>query len=88
MIIKDPVKFPDNMSPNFKSFLKGLLNKTPSQRLTWPLLLTHPFIKETPQELAEREAIEARHKEWSLFKHLPGYQEPNANIVINNSDSN
>ncbi|KAA8540379.1 hypothetical protein F0562_024702 [Nyssa sinensis] len=26
-IIKDPVKYPDNMSPNFKNFLKGLLNK-------------------------------------------------------------
>ncbi|KAH9690255.1 serine/threonine-protein kinase TIO [Citrus sinensis] len=26
-IVKDPVKYPDEMSPNFKSFLKGLLNK-------------------------------------------------------------
>jgi fused-like protein len=24
---QDPVKYPDNMSANFKSFLKGLLNK-------------------------------------------------------------
>lgn len=24
---QDPVKYPDNMSLNFKSFLKGLLNK-------------------------------------------------------------
>lgn len=23
----DPVKYPDSISPNFKSFLKGLLNK-------------------------------------------------------------
>lgn len=26
-MFQDPVKYPDNMSPNFKSFLKGLLNK-------------------------------------------------------------
>lgn len=24
---QDPVKYPDNMSQNFKSFLRGLLNK-------------------------------------------------------------
>lgn len=45
-IIKDPVKYPDNMSPNFRSFLKGLLNKVPQSRLTWPALLEHPFVKE------------------------------------------
>ncbi len=45
--MKDPVKFPDNMSPDFKSFLKGLLNKIPSERLSWPELLEHPFILET-----------------------------------------
>ena len=33
------VKFPDNMSPEFKSFLQGLLNKAPNERLTWPELL-------------------------------------------------
>lgn len=49
-IVKDPVKYPDNMSPNFKSFLKGLLNKVPQNRLAWPALLEHPFIKETSDE--------------------------------------
>ncbi|EXB29179.1 Serine/threonine-protein kinase 36 [Morus notabilis] len=44
-IVKDPVKYPDTISPNFKSFLKGLLNKVPQNRLTWPALLEHPFIK-------------------------------------------
>ena len=39
LIVKDTVKFPDNMSPEFKSFLQGLLNKTPSERLSWPELL-------------------------------------------------
>ena len=26
-VFQDPVKYPDNMSQNFKSFLRGLLNK-------------------------------------------------------------
>lgn len=30
-MLQDPVKYPENMSPNFKSFLKGLLNKV----VTW-----------------------------------------------------
>ncbi|XP_066378587.1 serine/threonine-protein kinase TIO-like [Miscanthus floridulus] len=45
-IVKDSVKYPDNMSANFKSFLKGLLNKVPQSRLTWPALLEHPFVKD------------------------------------------
>ncbi|NXR48450.1 STK36 kinase, partial [Hippolais icterina] len=44
LIIKDPVKWPTTMSPVFKSFLQGLLMKDPQQRLSWPELLSHPFI--------------------------------------------
>ncbi|XP_062972829.1 serine/threonine-protein kinase 36 [Elgaria multicarinata webbii] len=44
LIIKDPIKWPKNMSPHFKSFLQGLLMKDPRQRLSWPELLYHPFI--------------------------------------------
>ncbi|NWT61852.1 STK36 kinase, partial [Erythrocercus mccallii] len=44
LIIKDPVKWPLTMSPVFKSFLQGLLMKDPHQRLSWPELLSHPFI--------------------------------------------
>ncbi|XP_004307883.1 PREDICTED: serine/threonine-protein kinase TIO-like [Fragaria vesca subsp. vesca] len=54
-IVKDPVKYPDNMSSSFKNFLKGLLNKVPQNRLTWPALLEHPFVKETAEELEARE---------------------------------
>ncbi|XP_058074020.1 serine/threonine-protein kinase TIO [Magnolia sinica] len=54
-IVKDPVKYPDNMTPNFRSFLKGLLNKVPQNRLTWPALLEHPFVKESSDELEARE---------------------------------
>ncbi|KAJ4959545.1 hypothetical protein NE237_026656 [Protea cynaroides] len=50
-IIKDPVKYPDSISPNFKNFLKGLLNKVPQNRLTWPALLEHPFVRETSDEI-------------------------------------
>ncbi|RZB86819.1 serine/threonine-protein kinase TIO-like isoform X1 [Glycine soja] len=57
-IVKDPVKYPDCMSPNFKSFLKGLLNKAPESRLTWPTLLEHPFVKESSDELEARELRE------------------------------
>ncbi|CAF2216154.1 unnamed protein product [Brassica rapa] len=54
-IVKDPVKYPDEMSHNFKSFLKGLLNKVPQSRLTWPALLQHPFVKESLEEAEARE---------------------------------
>ncbi|XP_074572486.1 serine/threonine-protein kinase TIO isoform X2 [Curcuma longa] len=49
-IVKDPVKYPENMSSNFKSFLKGLLNKVPQNRLAWPALLEHPFVKDASEE--------------------------------------
>uniref|UniRef100_A0A663MZL2 non-specific serine/threonine protein kinase n=1 Tax=Athene cunicularia TaxID=194338 RepID=A0A663MZL2_ATHCN len=44
LIVKDPVKWPAAISPDFKSFLQGLLMKDPRQRLSWPELLSHPFI--------------------------------------------
>ena len=56
-IVKDPVKYPPEMSREFKSFLQGLLQKNPAKRLTWPHLLHHPFVKETA---ADREAAAVR----------------------------
>ncbi|XP_030847777.1 serine/threonine-protein kinase 36 [Strongylocentrotus purpuratus] len=44
LIIKDPVKWPKNMEPEFKDFLQGLLTKSAKHRLTWPALLYHPFV--------------------------------------------
>ncbi|XP_058239912.1 serine/threonine-protein kinase 36 isoform X2 [Hemibagrus wyckioides] len=44
LIVKDPVKWPENMSQGCMSFLKGLLNKDPRKRLAWPGLLHHPFV--------------------------------------------
>ncbi|XP_024870145.1 serine/threonine-protein kinase fused isoform X1 [Temnothorax curvispinosus] len=42
----EKIKWPDFISPTCKSFLEGLLQKDPSQRLTWPDLLQHPFVKD------------------------------------------
>ncbi|XP_070699860.1 serine/threonine-protein kinase 36 [Pempheris klunzingeri] len=44
LIVRDPVKWPDTMSDTCKSFLKGLLNKDPQKRLSWPDLQHHPFV--------------------------------------------
>ena len=75
MIVKDPVKFPDTMSPDFKSFLQGLLNKTPSERLTWPDLLKHPFVKETEQEKKERKLRTELYNKWAAREHPSGGKE-------------
>ncbi|XP_051526309.1 serine/threonine-protein kinase 36-like isoform X2 [Myxocyprinus asiaticus] len=44
LIVRDPVKWPENMSQDCTSFLKGLLMKDPKKRLSWPDLLHHPFV--------------------------------------------
>jgi len=72
LIVKDPVKFPENMSPEFKSFLQGLLNKTPSERLSWPELLTHPFVKETEQEKKDRKIRHEFYTNWAANEHHSG----------------
>jgi fused-like protein len=64
LIVKDPVRYPENMSPKFKDFLKGLLNKDPYKRLNWPKLLEHPFIQETEDERAERKKRSERYNQW------------------------
>ena len=44
MIVRDPVVWPEGMSPECRDFLQGLLRKDPRQRLSWPHLLYHPFV--------------------------------------------
>lgn len=80
LIIKEPVRFPDNMSPEFKSFLKGLLNKIPAERLSWPDLLNHSFIRETEQEKNERKKRQEKYNQWAGLDHLP----KNSNDLPNN----
>ncbi|PRP76426.1 hypothetical protein PROFUN_12038 [Planoprotostelium fungivorum] len=74
LIVKDAVKFPDNISDHFRTFLRGLLNKDPAQRMGWPHLAEHPFVSETEAERLERQT-----KESFVFKIppqlMPQYQE-------------
>lgn len=60
MIVHEPVKYPSSMSPAFQHFLAGLLNKDPARRLAWPAILNHPFVTETPEQLAARLALESQ----------------------------
>jgi fused-like protein len=67
MIIKSSISYPETMSPPFKSFLSGLLNKNPQKRLTWPQLLYHPFVSsdidvEYLMECAREGFIQASHR--------------------------
>ena len=49
-IVRDAIVWPENMSPAFRSFLKGLLNKRPGERLAWPDLLDHPFVRDNTND--------------------------------------
>lgn len=44
MVKGDPIKWPNYLSEVCLSFLKGLLQKNPHERLSWPNLLYHPFL--------------------------------------------
>lgn len=45
MMKDQPIIWPDNVSTVCKNFLEQLLQKNPLQRLTWPGLLEHEFIR-------------------------------------------
>lgn len=80
LIVKDPVKFPDNMSPEFKSFLQGLLNKAPNERLTWPELLQHPFVLETDIEKRDRKVRTEFYNNWAAGEHHSGGKQQDPEI--------
>ena len=69
LIVKDPVVYPPTLSDEFQSFLKGLLNKEPSNRLGWPDLLDHPFVLESQEEMNVRMAV------LEQMKSIPRYYE-------------
>ncbi|KAH7469282.1 Serine/threonine-protein kinase TIO [Phytophthora ramorum] len=71
MIVRDDVKYPPTMSEDFQSFLRGLLNKDPAQRLKWPEILKHPFVQETPEQLEARLQLERQ------VRTLPRFFEEN-----------
>ncbi|KNC52499.1 ULK protein kinase [Thecamonas trahens ATCC 50062] len=51
LIVNEPVHYPDGMSPDFEDFLRGLLNKAPADRLSWPALAEHPFVVNAPDSI-------------------------------------
>lgn len=60
MIVREPVRYPPTMSPDFQSFLAGLLNKDPARRMAWPEILAHPFVRETPEQQHARVVLESQ----------------------------
>lgn len=44
MVRAEPIKWPNYLSDSCLSLLRGLLQKNPASRLSWPYLLYHPFI--------------------------------------------
>ena len=70
-------RYPDSMSPEFKSFLQGLLNKDPSKRLTWADLKLHPFVVET-------EADRQRFKVCGVVWNIPSRKQCNGWICWSN----
>ncbi|ONM34597.1 Serine/threonine-protein kinase TIO [Zea mays] len=95
-IVKDPVKYPDNMSTNFKSFLKGLLNKVPQSRLTWPALLEHPFVKDDsmgsaaesrPAPFEARGSEDTQKAEETQSRNQPSPAGPQSRITATNREN-
>lgn len=60
-IVKDPVEYPADISPDLRSFLQGLLRKDPRQRLSWPELLRHPFVRETEEDRRRHQQEDAHY---------------------------
>lgn len=64
LIIKKSIKYPDNISPEFRSFLSQLLVKEPNKRLDWPDLLEHPFLQKTNVDLIVEQQLVERYTDW------------------------
>lgn len=64
MIVRNPVKYPSNMSSEFKSFLKGLLIKEPNKRMSWPEILDHPFLRASSSDVEEEQRIRKKYNKW------------------------
>lgn len=45
MMKDQPITWPNTVSPVCQNFLEQLLKKNPMERLTWPGLLEHEFVK-------------------------------------------
>ncbi|KAJ1530420.1 hypothetical protein ONE63_005328 [Megalurothrips usitatus] len=51
-LIQNEIDWPNFVSAECLSFLQGLLQRDPSKRLSWPELLSHPFIDRSKINLA------------------------------------
>ena len=90
LIIKKTIKYPDNISPEFKSFLSQLLVKEPSKRLDWPDLLEHPFLQKTNIDLLAEQQIVDRYTDWmsKLASWNPDFREyGNKNLGLQKSET-
>lgn len=58
MIVRDPVRYPAEMSTEFKSFLEQLLQKQPQKRLDWPRLLEHPFLRHEEDSITDSPSLD------------------------------
>jgi len=56
------------------------LNKTPSERLSWPELLQHPFVRETDQEKKDRKTRQEFYNQWAASVHHSGGKQQMAEI--------
>ncbi len=56
MLTCPTVHVEDEMPEAMIAAVQGLLNKRPGDRLGWPGLLEHPFVRESSQERLKREA--------------------------------
>eukprot|EP00051_Salpingoeca_urceolata_P012629 m.156099 g.156099 ORF g.156099 m.156099 type:complete len:1478 (-) comp17554_c0_seq1:61-4494(-) len=64
-IVKNPIKWPTEMDPDFKGFLQGLLTKNPSKRLGWPEIEHHPFLAVHPSGKATMAAPSTPQQAWA-----------------------
>jgi len=72
-IIKDTVRYPQDISSSFQNFLSGLLIKVPEHRLGWPCLLDHDFVKESAEEREARREREDRAAALAAESHSRGW---------------
>lgn len=77
LIVKKSVKYPSEMSKNFRGFLEGLLVKEPEKRMKWGDILDHPFLRKTNLDVNKEKVMLVRYGEWmrKLASWNPDFKE-------------
>jgi len=57
MMKDQPIMWPNTVSPVCGNFLQQLLQKNPLERLTWPNLLEHEFVKNRVLTMDQNEDV-------------------------------